>query len=205
METSLDETAVWTPATDDAVTAVDHAPVRRRTRHELISATANRYPCGDGRWLVINMPQPSAWPKFCKAIGREEWLEDERFADLRGRFHNMREIVDGIDAALAAKGRDEWGAIFDEAGIIWGPVLALHEVADDPQAEAIGLFPEIEHPEHRARSDGQCPVPLRAPPTSAPADRPRASASTARRSCAGRPWTTAEIEALRADGTLSGS
>ena len=26
-------------------------------------------------------------------------------------------------------------------------MLALHEVAADPHAEAIGLFPEIEHPE----------------------------------------------------------
>lgn len=146
IETSLYETAVWTQATDYAVTAVDRAPVRRRTRHELISATANRYPCGDGRWLVINAPAPSDWPKFCRAIGREAWLDEPRFADLRGRFQNMREIVDGIDAALAAKSRDEWGRIFDEVGLIWGPVLSLDEVSVDPQAEAIGLFPEIEHP-----------------------------------------------------------
>jgi crotonobetainyl-CoA:carnitine CoA-transferase CaiB-like acyl-CoA transferase len=37
--------------------------------------------------------------------------------------------------------------VFDEHGIIWGPVLGLHEVASDPQAEAIGLFPEVDHPE----------------------------------------------------------
>ncbi|MEE4300831.1 MAG: CoA transferase [Pseudomonadales bacterium] len=145
VETSLYETAVWTQATDFAVTAVDRAPVRRRRRHQMISATANRYPCGDGRWIVINMPEPSAWPRFVEAIGMQQWLEDERFRDMKGRFDNMAEIVDGIDAALAAKARDEWGRIFDEAGIIWGPVLSLDEVASDPQAHAIGLFPEIEH------------------------------------------------------------
>ena len=37
--------------------------------------------------------------------------------------------------------------IFDEAGIIWGPVLGLHEVAADPQAHALGLFPKISHSE----------------------------------------------------------
>lgn len=145
VETSLYETAVWTQATDYAVTAVDRAPVRRRKRHQMISATANRYPCGDGRWIVINMPAPSAWETFVRAIGLETWLEDERFREMKGRFDNMAEIVDGIDAALAAKSRDEWGEIFDAAGIIWGPVLSLDEVASDPQAEAIGLFPEIEH------------------------------------------------------------
>ena len=45
---------------------------------------------------------------------------------------------------LATKSRDEWGAIFDAAGLIWGPVLSLDEVAKDPQAQAIGLFPTIQ-------------------------------------------------------------
>lgn len=146
VETSLYHTAVWTQASDYSVAAVDRRPLRPRARHAQIIATANRFPCGDGRWIVLNMPQESAWPLLCKTIGREDWLDDERFADLRGRFQNMAELVDGIDEALQAHSRDEWGAIFDEVGIIWGPVLGLHEVVADPQGEAIGLFPEIEHP-----------------------------------------------------------
>ena len=30
--------------------------------------------------------------------------------------------------------------------MIWGPVLGLHEVVDAPHANAIGLFPELQHP-----------------------------------------------------------
>ena len=144
VETSLYETAVWTQATDYSITAVDCAPVRQRARHQLITPTSNRYPCGDGKWIVINMPEEAAWAKLCKVIGREDWLEDERLQDIRGRFHNMTELVDGIDEALSQKSRDEWGKIFDEANMIWGPVFGLHEVATDPQAEAIGIFPKIE-------------------------------------------------------------
>ena len=59
----------------------------------------------------------------------------------------MHELVPGVDEALSVKSRDEWGPIFDEVGLIWGKVLGIHEVASDPQAEAIGLFPTIEHPE----------------------------------------------------------
>ncbi len=144
VETSLYETAVWTQASDYAVTAVDGAPVRHRAREEMILPTANRYPCGDGKWVVFNMPEESAWPKLCRIIGREDWLDDERLQDVRGRYHNMGELVAGIDEALAHRSRDEWGAIFDEEGIIWGPVLGLHEVASDAQADAIGMFPEID-------------------------------------------------------------
>jgi crotonobetainyl-CoA:carnitine CoA-transferase CaiB-like acyl-CoA transferase len=147
VETSLYETAIWTQATDFAVTTADRAPVRRRARHEMISPTANRYPCGDGNWIVMNMPDEASWVRLCKIVDRTEWLSDDRFTSAKGRFDHMAEIVAGIDEALSAKSRDEWGAIFDEHGLIWGPVLGLHEVAVDPQAEALGLFPTVVHPE----------------------------------------------------------
>ena len=143
VETSLYETAVWTQATDFAVTAVDHAPVRKRAREEQLAPTANRYPCGDGQWLVFNMPEPFWWPRFCTALGMPDWIEDERYADARGRYQNMATLVPAIDQILAQKSRDAWGQVFDEHGIIWGPVLGLHEVPSDPQAEAINLFPKM--------------------------------------------------------------
>ncbi len=148
VETSLFEAAVWTQASDYGITAADRAPVRRRARHEMIVPTANRYPCGDGSWVVFNMPEEAAWERMCRCIGTEHLLDDPRLQTIRDRFHNMAELVDAIDEALSARSRDEWGPIFDKHELIWGPALALHEVVDDPQAEAIGLFPTIEHPEH---------------------------------------------------------
>jgi|TARA_B100001964_G_C14247316_1_gene608110 crotonobetainyl-CoA:carnitine CoA-transferase CaiB-like acyl-CoA transferase len=144
VETSLYESAVWTQATDYSVTAVDHEPVRKRARHEMLAPTSNRYPCGDGRWVVFNMPEAKSWPPFCKALGLERWLEDERFIDASSRYRHMEELTAGVDDALQSKGRDEWGVIFDKAGLIWGPVLGLHEVPDDEQAKAINLFPVLE-------------------------------------------------------------
>ena len=143
VETSLYETAIWTQATDYAITAVDQAPLRPRARENMIIPTANRYPCGDGKWVVLNMPEEKAWPKLCKVIEREDLVSDERFQDIRGRFQHMPEIVAAIDEALSHKSRDEWGEIFDSEGIIWGPVLGLHEVATDAQAEALGTFPQL--------------------------------------------------------------
>ncbi len=146
VETSLYETAVWTQASDYAVTAVDHTPVRKRSRQEQLSPMTNRYPCGDGRWLVFNMPEHFWWPRFCQALNKPEWATDERYAEASGRYRRMAELVPAIDELLAQKSRDEWGQIFDEQGIIWGPVLGLHEVPADPQAEAINLFPPMTVP-----------------------------------------------------------
>ena len=146
VETSLYEAAVWTLASDYAVTLVDQHPVRKRSREEELSPMLNRYPCGDGRWIVFNMPEASWWPAFCLALARPEWQEDERFASARGRYRRMAELVPAIDEILAQKSRDEWGEIFDAHGIIWAPVLSVHEVIDDPQAAAINLFPSLTAP-----------------------------------------------------------
>ena len=147
VETSLYETAIWTQASDYAITAVDLAPLRPRARENMIIPTANRYPCGDGKWVVLNMPEESAWPKLCRVIEREDLLADERLQDIRGRFQHMPELVAAIDEALSHRTRYQWGEIFDANSIIWGPVLGLHEVASDPQADALGVFPTIHSPD----------------------------------------------------------
>lgn len=145
VETSLFEAAVWTQASDFATTAVDRAPVRRRRRTELFVASANRFPCGDGSWIVLNNIEVAAWARMCGAMGLEHLIEDNRFATAKKRFDNMEELIGLLDACFVTRTRDEWGALFDDAGIVWGPVLGLHEVAIDAQAEAIDLFPTVEH------------------------------------------------------------
>jgi crotonobetainyl-CoA:carnitine CoA-transferase CaiB-like acyl-CoA transferase len=70
----------------------------------------------------------------------------------------MEVLVTEIDEILAGKSRDEWGEIFDSVGLIWGPVLTLDEVARDPQADAIGMFPEIEHPQRGTYRSVRAPM-----------------------------------------------
>jgi len=106
---------------------------------------ANRYPCGDGKWIVLNTMGDNSWEKLCRALDRQDWLEEAAFRTAKARYDRMAELVDRIDAALASRSRDEWGQIFDREGLIWGPVLTLDEVAGDRQAEAIEMFPSIDH------------------------------------------------------------
>ena len=94
------------------------------------------------------MPGAGQWLDFCRALGLEHWLTEEKYATPKGRYDHMPELTQGVDEALAAKSRDEWGEIFDAAGLIWGPVLGLHEVPQDPQAQAINLFPTINDATH---------------------------------------------------------
>lgn len=201
VETSLYETAVWTQATDYTITAVDRAPLRPRDREHQVLATSNRHPCGDGKWIVLNNPLPTAWPVLCRAIGREEWLEDDRFEDMRGRFHNMPEIVAGIDQALAHRTRDEWGVVFDEANLVWGPVMSLDEVVNDPQAEAIGLFPTISNPDFGEYRTVAMPLKFKTSPVGPAGPAPRLGQHT-REVLTHAGLSSEEIEVLISDGVV---
>ncbi len=161
VEVSLFATAAWTMATDLAPVLVDGRQPSARSRHQLISPLANRFPCGDGRWVVFNMPEPRWWPIFCAAVDRPDLATDERYATPKGRFDHMAELVDAVDEALSARSREEWAPTFDEHGLIWGPVQTLAELAADPQAAAAGLWDEIEHPEVGALPTVAVPMQIR--------------------------------------------
>src|SRR5262249_44826750 len=101
----------------------------------------------DGRWVVFNMLDEAQWVRLCTVLDRPEWASASGYATAKSRFANMATLVPAIDEALATRTRDEWGHLFDQQRLIWGPVLGLHEVATDPQAHALDIFPVIEHAE----------------------------------------------------------
>lgn len=144
VDASLLGMAVWTMATDLSAALVDGRQPTLRGRRYQISALANRFRCGDDRWIVLNMPEPHWWPKFCAAIGRQDLAEDPRFTTIKLRFDNMGELMDTLDETFASQPIAAWARILDEAGLIWGPAATIAELAVDLQAEAAGLYPELD-------------------------------------------------------------
>ncbi|MGI9596615.1 MAG: CaiB/BaiF CoA transferase family protein [Acidimicrobiales bacterium] len=147
VDVSLLATALWTMATDVAPALIDRRQPRARDRHNQVSALGNRYPCADGKWLIVNMPEPHWWPRFCETVGEAAWGSDPEFDTPKKRFDRMPEVVDRIDAIMSTRTAEEWGKVFDDAGLIWGPIQTLPEVVSDPQARAMELFVELDHPE----------------------------------------------------------
>lgn len=145
VEVSLFATAAWTMASDLAAVLIDGRQPTKRDRRNVMTPLAGRFRCDDDRWIILNMPEERWWPLFCETVGLTALLEDQRFLTPRTRFENMPELIDLIDAVFASKPLAAWGQIFDDAGLIWGPASTMKELVDDPQAAAIGLFPEIEH------------------------------------------------------------
>jgi crotonobetainyl-CoA:carnitine CoA-transferase CaiB-like acyl-CoA transferase len=146
IDVSLFATAAWTMATDLSATLVDGQNPTMLGRRGRPHALHGSYRCADGRWILLFMPEPHWWPRFCVAVERPEWADDPRFETIPARARHMSELTDLMDEQFATRTLAEWGRRFDEAGFIWGPAATVTELADDPQAAALGLFPTISHP-----------------------------------------------------------
>ncbi len=147
VDVNLMGTALWSMATDLAPSLVDRRPLRVRNRQDELNPLVNRYPCADDGWIVVNMPEGHWWPRFCETVGEAAWGADPEFDTPKKRYDRMPEIVGRIDDIMRTRTAKEWGQIFDDAGLIWGPLQTVPEVIDDPQAKAMGMFVEQEFPD----------------------------------------------------------
>ena len=147
IETSLLHTGMWVMGTDLVVALKDREPVRRNLRTDVINPIFNFYEAKDGKWMQLVMVHGDKyWPRFCRALGIEELIDDPRFDSLKKRSENNVELIDLLDQRFAEKTRDEWAGQLDGEGCMWGPIQTLDEVIADPQAAANGYFLDILHP-----------------------------------------------------------
>jgi len=79
------------------------------------------------------------WTRLCGVIGREQWLDDERFATASARLANRDALNPLIEAALAGETGAVWIERFNEAGVPAGPINTIDRVFEDPQVEHLGL------------------------------------------------------------------
>lgn len=147
VDVNLLATAAWTMATDLSGTLVDGQNPPMLGRRGRFHALQGAFPTSDGRWILLFMPEPHWWPRFCTAVGRTEWVDDPRLATYAARREEMDHVTDLLDELFVTRTLAEWARLFDEQGFIWAPAATVAELAADPHAEAIGLFPELEHPE----------------------------------------------------------
>jgi crotonobetainyl-CoA:carnitine CoA-transferase CaiB-like acyl-CoA transferase len=83
-------------------------------------------------------------PKVVRAIGKEEWLNNDKFNSNQARRENAGEFIKEMDKAFSNHTLSEWGNKLDAEDLVWSPVQNLKEVSMDSQAIASGAFSEVE-------------------------------------------------------------
>ncbi len=147
VKTALMQAGAWTIGCDMAAALVDQRQPTKRGRDQSISPMNTRYQCADGVWINLSAHNQGAWPRFCEALGRPDLGTDERYDTPAKRFQAGSELVGAIDEVFRSQPFEYWAPRLDEAGILWGRVAELPDVIADPQARALGMFTEIDHPD----------------------------------------------------------
>jgi crotonobetainyl-CoA:carnitine CoA-transferase CaiB-like acyl-CoA transferase len=113
-------------------------------RAAMINPLINSYQLADGQWVWLLMLQGDRhWPDFCRAIDREAWLTDERYATLAQRAVNASALVREIEVVLAARTLEEWAPLFDQHDVWWAPVQTPEQVLNDPTVAQAGAWVEV--------------------------------------------------------------
>jgi len=86
------------------------------------------------------------WERLLKVIGREDLLNDPRFADNKARFAN-KEAVDALLMPWCAeRNKVEVMETLGAAGVPAGAVFDTDELINDPFLRQRGMFPTVKHP-----------------------------------------------------------
>ncbi len=147
VDVTLQQTGVYTIATDISRALFDGKQPARMDRTAPPNPLFNTYQTSDGEWfLLVHMTPDPYWPKLCGAIEREDWADDETYSTMRGRIPHGAELAAGIQAAFAEHSMEYWAARLDEFGLIWAPMATIPEVLQDESLREIGAFETIDHP-----------------------------------------------------------
>jgi formyl-CoA transferase len=91
--------------------------------------------------------QGHAWAPICRAIGKEEWIDDPAYMTASARQDKIFAIFGTIEAWLADKTKFEAVDILRKFDIPCSPVLTMKELANDPSLRASGTIVEVDHKE----------------------------------------------------------
>ena len=98
------------------------------------------------RWFALAAANERQWGVLCDTIGQPDLKDDARFATNGARVCNRPALLKVLGEVFAAHDADEWLADLRQAGLPCGPINAVPDVFDHPQAQARGLALEAEHP-----------------------------------------------------------
>lgn len=117
------------------------AEPRGRFGNDLYGSYGRDFQTADGRYVMVCALTPRQWKSLGEATGLTpdfaalETRHSIDFADESERFRHRREISDLLEPWVASRTLAEVAALFDAAGVLWGPYRTFKQlVAEEPAA-----------------------------------------------------------------------
>ena len=83
------------------------------------------------------------WENFCRAVDRESWITDERFATNPSRLEHRGELVPALNELFSTRPIDDWIELCEGIGLPAGKINNMDAVFAHPQVVARDLVMEL--------------------------------------------------------------
>lgn len=96
--------------------------------------------------VVIGAGYDSVFRPFLGVLGREDLLDDPRFATLAARVEHRDAVYEVLDAEVRRHGTTDLTERMERAGVPCAPVNDMQQVFGHPQVLHRGMLQQLEHP-----------------------------------------------------------
>ena len=103
------------------------------------------FACADGDVILV-VGNDGQFAKLCGALGRAEWIIDERFATNAQRVRNTAVLSPLLRDLFAAWPREKLIDVLDAGGVPCGAINSVADVFNEPQVQARAMLKHVPHP-----------------------------------------------------------
>lgn len=105
----------------------------------------NAYPTRDG-WVYLHAGSEVMWGRFCKAIRRQDLINDARFSSRTERKKNFKELELEIEKWFSDRTTNETVDILSTHSVPAAPINGIEEASRDPHLDEREILVEVPDP-----------------------------------------------------------
>lgn len=117
---------------------------RAGNRHTMCSPW-NAFKAADG-WVLICSATDDQWRRLCTVMGREDIAAAAGLATLKERVENVDRVDAIVNAWTGARSMDACMAALGASGIVCGPIVAIDQLAGEPNIKLRQAIAELSDP-----------------------------------------------------------
>ncbi|AFM16514.1 putative acyl-CoA transferase/carnitine dehydratase [Mycolicibacterium chubuense NBB4] len=109
-------------------------------------APCDLYRTADDGWVLLQIAGRPMFTRWCRLVGRPEFVDDPRFADDDLRWRNGAVLNEIMAQWCADKTRAEVMALLEAAKLPAAPMYSTQDVLEDEHVEAMGFLQRVPFP-----------------------------------------------------------
>ena len=97
-------------------------------------------------YINIGAANQNNWERMCRAVGREDLLDDDRFASNPERMVSIDALTPIMEETFRTQTTAHWVEVLENAGVPCGPIYNIEQVYADPHVQSRDMSVELDHP-----------------------------------------------------------